>query len=231
MASRPLRRDQSLLVAASVVAFVLWVFPLGRMLILPLVYLNTHLHELCHALAAVFTGGSAERILVFWDGSGVTPILGGWLPVIASAGYVGAMVIGAGMIYFGRSERGAKLILAGVGSLLVVSLLVWVRNDAGWITGLLWAAALLLMARFTKGETAVFAVQFIGVQQILAAGLSILTLLRISTGTEKQSDAQLMASATGLPAIVWASLYAGLAVLLTFLTLKAAWHEKPGERG
>lgn len=224
-----MRRDQSLLLAASLVAFVLWVFPVGRVVILPLVFLNTHLHELCHALAAVFTGGSAERIQVFWDGSGVTPILGGWLPVVASAGYVGAMVIGAGMIYFGRSEKGAKAILGGVGALLIVSLLIWVRNDVGWITGVFWAAVLLLMARYAKGETAVFAVQFIGVQQILAAGMSILTLLRISTGTEKQSDAQLMASATGLPAIVWASVYAGLALVLTIVTLKAAWNHSPSQ--
>ena len=69
-----LKRDRSTLLSAGGACLVAWVVPVLGYLMLPIEYLNTHIHELFHAIAAVGTGGRADKILVFPDASGVTPV-------------------------------------------------------------------------------------------------------------------------------------------------------------
>lgn len=227
MADR-LRRDQSLLLFASGAAFLLWMVPVGRLVLLPLVYLNTHIHELCHAVAAIATGGSVKEILVFQSGSGVTPVYGGWLTVVASAGYVGSSIVGAAMIFFSRSERGARATLIVLAVALSLSMVLYVRGDwVGVVSGFAWIAILVALAKFLKASSVIFASQFIGVMQCLNAGYSILTLLKITAVTEIQSDAALMQKATMVPAMVWAVCWAALSLILLVLTLLRAWNHKP----
>lgn len=227
MADR-LRRDQSLLLFASGAAFLLWMVPVGRLVLLPLVYLNTHIHELCHAVAAIATGGSVKEILVFQSGSGVTPVYGGWLTVVASAGYVGSSLVGAAMIFFSRSERGARATLIVLAVALSLSMVLYVRGDwVGVVSGFAWIGILVALAKFLKAGSVIFASQFIGVMQCLNAGYSILTLLKITAVTEIQSDAALMQKATMVPAMVWAVCWAALSLILLVLTLLRAWNHKP----
>lgn len=228
MAESGLRKDQKILLAASAIAFILWIVPIGRVVTLPLVYLNTHIHEFCHALAAVGTGGRAEQIIVYASGSGITPVSGGWLTVIASAGYVGSAIVGAAMLFFSRTERGARATLGVLAAMLTISMVLYVRGDGvGVVSGIAWIAALAAAARYLKGDGAIFAAQFLGIQQCLNAAQSILILLQISAATEAQSDAALMERATHLPSLLWASIWAILSAVLLFLTLRRAWSKAP----
>ena len=108
------------ILVAGAVTLLLWLVPGAHLILLPLQYLDTHLHEMSHALATVFTGGSVETIQVYGNGSGVTQSLGvhHWV-IVASAGYVGASLIGAALIFFTSaadfcSRSGKKLPLFGV---------------------------------------------------------------------------------------------------------------------
>src|SRR5690348_9171182 len=105
-AGQPLRPHQNTLVIAAVVSLLLWIMPVFGYILLPLQYLNTHLHEFSHALVAIATGGSVDTIKVFSDGSGVTYASGVDI-LVNSAGYIGATIIGGLMIVFSRTERGA----------------------------------------------------------------------------------------------------------------------------
>lgn len=226
-----LRRDQRLLVWASAISFVLLVLPQGRLILLPLTYLNTHIHELCHALAALGTGGQPLEIKVLANGSGTTPVTGGFLSVIASAGYIGSALIGAALIFFGRTERGARIALTVLGVALAVSMLLYVRGDTvGAISGLAWIAVLFASARFLSDLHVEFAAQFIGIQQCLNATLSLWILLRISTIQEIQSDASIMQDATHIPALAWALLWTLTSGVCLFLALRRSWSESPTRR-
>lgn len=226
-----LRRDQRLLLWASAISFALLLIPFGRLILLPLAYLNTHIHELCHAIAAIGTGGQALGIKVFANGSGTTPVTGGFLTVIASAGYIGSAVIGAALIYFGRTERGARTSLALLGAALAVSMILYVRGDAvGVIAGLGWTAALFAACRFLNALHVEFAAQFIGIQQCLNATVSLWTLLRISTIPEVQSDAAIMQEVTHIPALAWALAWTLVSVTLLFLTLRRSWSDSPARK-
>ncbi|MEO7453256.1 MAG: M50 family metallopeptidase, partial [Fimbriimonadales bacterium] len=71
------------------VSLALWLVPLFRPILTPLIYFNTHIHELCHALMGMATGGSVLRVVVESNGNGHALIGGGNLILTASAGYVG----------------------------------------------------------------------------------------------------------------------------------------------
>lgn len=220
-----MRPHQTALVLAALLSVVGMVIPPVGTALLPLRYLNTHLHELGHAIAALGTGGSLpEGIRVYSDGSGVTPVLGGFLPLVACAGYLGAAAAGAGLVLSVRSEKTAHLALSITGVALGLSMLLFVRHDAvGVISGWVWTALLLVGARLLRGPWLQFVVGLIGIQQGLNALRSLLELVQISAMSERQSDARLMQDATYVPAVVWATVWGAIGLWLTYVTLRRTW--------
>lgn len=223
-----MRPHQTALLLAGLVSALAFFVPAVDTFLLPLRYLNTHLHELSHALVAIATGGTPDSIRVFADGSGVTPISGGLLPLEASAGYLGAAAWGAAIVFAMRSERGARLALGITGGLLAMSMVVFVRGDlVGLVSGLAWTVALLAAARFLRGGALQLAAGLIGLQQGLNALRSLSDLFQITAQSEAQSDARLMASATLVPAIVWAALWGACGLAVVALTVRRAWAPIP----
>lgn len=222
MAER-LAPHQRALLFAGAVSVVALVVPIISWLLLPVSYLNTHIHEFCHAVIGVATGGQVLGIEVFATGGGVTPISGGVLALVAAAGYCGSTMVGCALILLTRTERGAVIGLRLLAILLGVSVAVWVRSDfvgvaagVGW-TVLLWAGSYL------RGPNLLFAAQFIGLQQVLASLQSVLVLLHASQMGIGHSDAVLMSQAVFLPPLFWACSWTALAFAATFYSIKMAW--------
>lgn len=211
------------LAVASFMVPVLW------WITVPLQYLNTHIHELCHALVGVATGGSVETIHVYSDASGVTYIGGGLALFVNSAGYCGAAIIGALMILAARTAKGARAAMLVLGGILAFSMVVWVRGDAiGIVSGLAWIAAFLFASKKLDDRMSVFLVQFLGATQCLASLQSFLTLVGASVSAlHVETDAQNMANASGIPAIFWAVSWFGFSAVLMVLTLRSAWKPRP----
>ena len=225
--AKPLLPHQRHLVWAMVISILLLTNGPGRMLLLPITYLNTHLHELGHALAAWGTGGTPLHIKVFADGSGVTPVVGGFLPVVAASGYLGAAVLGGWIILASRREQGARRMMLILSGVLALSMVVLVRGDlVGILSGAFWVVALWAGSRSLRDDQAIFAGQFLGVQQGLAAFGSLVDLLWLSGYHTTPTDAKIMEKATGLPALLWALLWMVAATAITWLTLKRAWRAR-----
>lgn len=223
-----LQRHQATLLVAAIASLLLWVLPGFGFILLPLQYLNTHLHEFSHALVATITGGHASSITVRSDGSGVTSISGGSMVLTSSAGYLGATIIGGLMILSSRSDRGAKTTLRLMACLLLLSFVLWIRGDwVGVFSGVLWIVGLLALPSITSGRNLVFASQFIGMQQCLASVQALYVLLKISAYSNMQSDAENMAGYSGVPALFWALLWGGIGLAALFVTLRLAWRSHP----
>jgi hypothetical protein len=218
----------ALLLAIAITALTYFV-PYLSIAFRPLVYLSTHIHEFCHAIVGTLTGGSVDRIEVFSNGGGVTLIAGGNDFLIDPAGYLGATGLGIAMILFGRTPSRAKIALGAMGILLVFSMLFWVRGDIVGITfGMFWMMAMLGAAALIKGPAAVFACQFVGIQQCVNALTSVFVLFHITVvSTEAQSDAVNMAAVTHLPAVIWASLWSFMSVVGIALAIREAWRPIP----
>lgn len=219
-----LRRDQSTLLAATAVSVAVWVIPIVRPLMLPLIYLNTHIHELCHAVTALVTGGHVSYIAVHADGSGVTPVSGGSLLLTASAGYVGSALVGGLMIAFSRTPKQATNMVWLAFGFIVASMLLFVRGDMiGILSGLFWILALAMMAKKLTGPNIVFAAQFIGMQLALTSLQSFLVLLKLTSATEVHSDAEILYRVTGIPSFAWALGWSIFGLALVGVSLHSAW--------
>jgi len=225
-----LRPQQVGILIAAAVTVLLWLVPGGQLIVLPLQYLNTHLHELSHALAAVFSGGSVDTIHVFADGSGVTQASISHPVIVGSAGYVGSSLIGAAIIVASRDERSARRSLLAVFGLLLIECLLWLRGDAiGMTSGFSYMLLFLFLGLNLRGRLAVFAAQFVGLQQCLNALQAVLVLLNPRILAFTDSDATILKDATGVPAILWSSGWALLSVTLMVLAFLSAW-SKPRDR-
>lgn len=222
--ANPLTKPQQTLILAATLSAICFVLPMAKVALLPLVYLNTHIHELFHALAALATQGSVGDIKVFGDGSGVTSVSGGWTLIVGSAGYVGSSIAGGWMIYLSRNGKSASRMMTALALILAISMVVLVRGDlVGIISGAFWVLVLAYAGQKMSPNAASFAGQFIGIQQCVNAFQSLQTLVEISGNRGITSDAVILQHATGLPAIVWAISWVLLSVIIVVLCLRRAW--------
>ncbi len=219
-----------ILLLSAIAAAAFWAIPTLRIALQPLYYLNTHIHELAHAIAGLLTGGFPNRILVNADGSGITQVRGGHPVVIASAGYVGTAVVGSIMIAFSTTPERAALNLRIMGGSLLLALILLVRGDlAGIISGLAWVVVLFAAPALIKGEKIQFLAQFIGMQLCLTV-VQAFVLLAGSMGYGVTSDATILESGTGVPAIVWVLGWAIISGAALWTSLNQAWQGPPTPR-
>lgn len=223
-----LKSHQKILVWACVAALAVWLVVPLRFLLLPLVYYNTYIHEFCHALAGLFTGGIVDFVKIHADGSGVTQTAGGNPLLLATSGYVGSSVVGGMLVYFSRTEKGARRMLWIATAFIGLGMLLFVRGDAvGVFAGFGWLLALSASALLMPANAAVFTAQFLGVQQCLTSLYSFLVLIKVSSGDYGHSDASNMQMATGVPAVVWSLVWMLIGVAAIGVGLRASWKNPP----
>ncbi len=113
------------LIVAIVATVVCSFLPFGQFLLYPFALFETFVHETMHAAAAVVTGGDVMGMHVNWDTSGLTKTRGGFSPLISTAGYLGALVVGLILLLAGRREERAPLTLMVLGGLTLVATAVF----------------------------------------------------------------------------------------------------------
>ncbi|KAG8749616.1 hypothetical protein FRC12_013336 [Ceratobasidium sp. 428] len=105
--------EQAVVIYASIVFLVVIAavlhIPGARTLANPLKLFTIGVHELCHMIAAIFTGGRITSISVDPNSGGAVRVEGGHPPTILTAGYLGSTLIGAGLIIAGWDTLAAKI--------------------------------------------------------------------------------------------------------------------------
>ncbi|WP_410795708.1 M50 family metallopeptidase [Paenibacillus sp. J5C2022] len=170
---------------------------------------NTLVHELSHAVAALVLRGSVMQIHLYPDQSGVTYTVfeTGWRVIpIAAAGYAGASLFAVWL--FALYARGSvKSGLAIIAVTAAAALALFIRNDYGmlWSAGfvLLTGIVLLLPGWVQKGYYLLIA--FLCLVEALVTPF-ILLYLSVVTPTEA-GDAASLSQATAVPAFIWSLLF------------------------
>ena len=229
--SRDARPQVRTLLIATLLTVVLWFIPFAEVLTYPFRIFVTFIHEGGHALAALFTGNSVASLSVAMNSSGETyTTQGGILSQIfvSSAGYLGAMAYGALLLVLIRRAVAARVVLLGSAAFIFVLTAIyglWKPLTNGlWghlslftlVAGSLISLGLVAVAKYAKARVATFFVSFLAVQCVLNALLDLKTVFFLSTpfAPGVQTDAMNMANATGIPAIFWAILWIGLALII-----------------
>ncbi len=214
------------LFASIVISISLMLVPVASVVLYPFNYLNTHIHEMCHAIVGICTGGHVQDIKVFGDTSGVTQVLGGNVFMVLNAGYLGSTLVGGAVIALSGSEKSAQWVLRGLSLALAVSMALWVRGDlVGILSGLIWTLALFSVS-MKRSPFGLFAAQFLGFQQCLNGFNMLRVVLFVSAKTNLETDASMLASRTLIPAVVWALLWCILGVIVVWWSLRIAWRRQ-----
>lgn len=216
--------DKKLLALIGALALVaVWFFDAAALL--PLRLFVVFFHEAGHALAAWAVGGSVDSIRVAANEGGLTmfrasPAL---LPqlVVSSGGYLGSAVFGAILLFAAARARSGRPVLYALAAFVVFAGVLWVRDL--FTAGFTLAAALVLagLGRVLPGSLSRAAALFLGVFTGLYALHDIRSdLFRL--GASRGTDADRLAELTYVPALVWAALWAALALLLLAGAVKLA---------
>jgi len=222
-ASRKLDARESLrhVLAATFVTIVLWFLPFVGVLLVPIRWFVTYVHEICHAVAAVCTLGWPLEIEIYMNAAGLTHTTN-MNVVVASAGYVGTPIVGAALLLAAARRRSVRPTLVAAGAVLGVVALWLAGNVLAWVLGLVFAATLVVLGLKGSPRLVRFALSFLALQCILDALADLKTLFFLSVASEVQTDARNMAMAThGLvPAVFWTVLWAGLSVVVLLIAIR-----------
>jgi len=203
----------------------------GGILARPLILLSTLAHELGHGLTAMLLGGEFLRFKMWVDGAGVAEMdLDGFGRIreglTIAGGLVGPAVAAAICFVLGRTGRGARACLWGLGGLLLIAELLVVRNLFGFFFVAAVLALCLLAASRLTPDGAQIAVVFIGVQLALSV-FSRADYLFTQGVTNPQgsfpSDVMQMQRLLFLPYWFWGMVCGGTALVVLVAGLWSYW--------
>ncbi|HPC83998.1 MAG TPA: M50 family metallopeptidase [Thermoanaerobaculaceae bacterium] len=216
-ASRFDRGKAATLAAIVVPVLLLWSTPI----VWPLKILVVFFHELSHGLAAMLTGGSILRIEVVAGQGGVCWTASGNRFIVLSAGYLGSLLWGSGVLLAATSTRRDRAVAVGLGAVIVGATLLWVRPVVGFGFGFHLAAGVAFVALgwLLPDAASDLVLKVFGVTSCLYVIPDIWsdTIAR----SHLRSDARMLAELTHVPTVVWGSLWilASLAVCASVMWL------------
>jgi hypothetical protein len=206
--------------AAVAVSLIVSLTPWAPFILYPFRLFSTWVHECSHALMTVLVGGRVMAITIDPDSSGLTHSL---VPagrvargLVASAGYLGAAVVGCLLMAATRVAKWAPVILRSLGVCMLLTLAFWMRNLFGFGVVLAWGVALVTLAGRGTANAPRFLLSLLAIQVALNSVYDIRVLFLIDRGP---SDAATMARLFLLPSWVWATSWMLISIAMLSATL------------
>jgi hypothetical protein len=202
------------LLAIIAVVFALWSTPV----VLPLKFLVVFFHELSHALMAILTGGSVESLSVNFQQGGEVWTRGGSRFLTLTAGYLGSLLIGVLLLLTALRSRMDKAVLGGLGVVMLVTLVLYVRDIPALLICGLTGAALIAASRRLSAQICDLILRVIGLSSLIYVPYDIWddTIRR----SNLRSDARMLAEEIGGTTVMWGGVWfvASLCVIVWCLT-------------
>jgi len=215
------RRETLLAVCGAVLLLALSIAFWNSVFLAPVKLFVVLMHELSHGIAAVATGGEIVRIDIDPRIGGTCLTSGGIPFVVVSSGYLGSMLMGGCILLAAGRPRAVKALAwtIGLGALAVT--LAFVRNAFGLAFGIVFGLLMVAAARFLRQPWLSGILLYLGGASCLYALVDVKEdLLTLET---RVTDASIMDSMTGVPAIVWGVLWGALSLLLFLLVVRRAY--------
>jgi len=232
LADKAHRQRIVLLMWIAVVSVILWQTRIGGLVLYPFTILATWFHEMGHGLAAMLTGASFERLLIYPDGSGLAQSMvpdnasGLTHALIAASGPLGPAIAGSLLIIASRTDKATRVALMVVGLALILTTVIWVRTMTGWVVLPALGIAILGLAWRGTADHRQFGIQLLGVQACISVWeqFSYLFSAGGSIGGElHRSDTSVIADALLFPYWVWGAAISVVIVLLLWSSFALAF--------
>ncbi len=217
------------LLLAAVITIVLSNTYYGWYIGYPFAILGTWFHEMGHGMMSLALGGTLSHLELFTNGSGLAHI-GSLSPLSyslsAAAGLMSPPLVGAIFILTGRSQKASKVMMFVFGSVLLLSVVIWVRTTFGVVVIGLWGATIIALAVQLPNSYKPFIIQFLGIQAWASAFGDIDYMFSDNAGALGASDTQLIAETMGyMPYWFWGGMIAIYATLLLGVSLYVAFRK------
>jgi len=214
------------LIIASLAAIAVWYIPILRLALAPITFVNTYIHEYCHALVGILTGGSIDRILINNNASGATYVGGGNPYLTATAGYVGSAIVGAILLRFSHNKKLVRPMLVLLAGAIMLGIVWKVRGETLGVTiGVISSVLIFVGARFLPLAGAIFLAQLLAILQCAASFQAFYWLFQVNSAGILANDAGRMGELTGLPPGLWAGIWSAFSAIVIFLSLRATWKD------
>ncbi len=198
------------------VSLALW----DSILVFPFKILTVFFHELSHGLAAVVTGGSIEGISLSTDQSGFCITRGGSRWLVLTAGYLGSLAWGSALLLAAARTRHDRAITQVLGAGMLVITVLYVRSLFGFLFCAGFGAGLLHLGR--KGSE-LFCDQFLRYMGLTSCYYVLIDIKSdLIDRSIPASDAYRLAEMWHLPPVLVGIGWLGVALFISWKTIKAA---------
>ncbi len=204
--------------------------PFGEYVLYPFAVLSTWAHEMGHGLTAELVGGEFRRLELYANLGGVAfsarpdSLLAPAL--IAAGGLLGPAVAGGAVILLGSRIRTARWVMEGLGVLLILSALVYVRNGFGFGATLGLGVGAVAIGYYASETVETVLTQFVGIRFCLESlsDVDYMFTREFTRGGEvMSSDTQAIAEQLGMTYWFWGAVIAAVSVAILIASFYLAW--------
>ena len=177
--------------------FVLWSTPF----VVPLKILIVFFHEASHAIATFLTGGEVVSLSVSPNQGGLVISRGGSSFWTLTAGYLGSLLIGVGLLIAATRSRADRKIMAFCGVMMLVIAGLYVREIFALAFVIGTGIAMLISARYLGHNANDLILRVIGLTSMIYVPYDIFsdTIAR----SDLRSDARMLAEEFGGTPQIW----------------------------
>lgn len=223
-------RERNLLIACAVLIVAMNIST-GRYLLYPFMIFSTWVHEMCHGMAALLSGGYISKLQIFKNGSGLAYTATNARGFVASAGYPGTAVTGCILLLFRRTTLGPTIGTMSLGVAILLSCALYVRDSFGAIVLPIEGVFLMLCAWKLPAAWLDHLYNFLAADCCLNAVENIHDLFGSSQGYAggqlMNSDAHTVAELWGGDYRLWAWIWLVMAAVLTLVGIFGARNARP----
>jgi hypothetical protein len=196
----------------------------------PLKWFETLFHESSHSLAALLTGGHVDKIVLRFDGSGLTWSSGGFRPLVSFAGYAGSILWGTGLYTLASSvdDRNARHVVIGLLIAGVLESVTWLAfGFSSWIIMAVVLGTLAMLLQPSAARAVRPLLRLIG-SYVLISGIVAPTYILSAGGAE--NDAKALAGMLWIPQFLWVAIWAGMGLVAIAWLYRQARRADLGEQ-
>ena len=176
------------------------------------------LHEISHAIAAIVSGGTVKSISISSYLGGITKTNGGNSLVIASAGYLGSLVIGALLFISAYNIKIRKPFTTILSIIILLSTIGYMKGNIQIFLSLLISIFFFLLPRFFNEYIVANFLKFIG----LISCLYVLTDIKndLLTTSIRETDAQVIEFITGFPSLAIGFVWLVVSIVVVYFVVR-----------
>jgi hypothetical protein len=202
------------LLLLTAVVFALWQTPA----VTPLNILIVFCHEAAHAIATVMTGGEVVSLNINQNQGGSVWSRGGNRFITLTAGYLGSLLIGIGLLTAATRTKADRAIMAGCGVVMLVIAGLYIRSGFALSFMVAVGIGMLLLARYFSHGVNDMALRVMGLSSMIYVPYDIFSDTLARSGL--RSDARMLAEEFGGTTMMWGALWLMISLVMIGLCLR-----------